>query len=72
MNAEQVFDRVKGLDVLRDQALMTSMLYRDPFDIVTWAKMHLTEKDMDAGDKLAFGLLYDKQQELCATNLEMN
>lgn len=70
MTPAEVFDRLMGLDRLQDDALMTIMLNRDPFDVVTWAKLHLQERVMSVGDKLAYGLLYDKQNEICTRESE--
>lgn len=72
MSPEQLYDAHMGLTEIAAETQMTMMLLRDPFDLVTWAKMHLTEREMTVGDKLAFGLLYDKQCEMCETDLEMN
>jgi hypothetical protein len=40
------------------------MLARDPFDIISFAKLHLADGPMDTGDRQAYYILAVKQEEL--------
>lgn len=68
MSPEKMLDRKFGLDRLHDEALATTMLHRDPFDVVTYAKVHIANHDRDGSidqhDYSALDLLAEKQEEL--------